>query len=704
MLKPLILDNEEYEDIFEEARSVAASHYPQWTDYNRHDPGITMLELFSLRKEEQQYYLDQVGEAHYAGYLKLLGIFRRPLTTASCLVRMEPEGDLFLVGGTKFYADDLAFEISGTKQLVKDDIDTCLFADGEGSVRRWRRQEWLFDAMGGSFFVFGEKPEHGMCFYMKTASPLPPGMELSLYIAIAGEEGIHRTKVAGREDGAEDGFVPFVNLSLAYFSDGKWKPAEDVTDGTHGLLEDGFWTFSLGDEMEQTELSGEEGYFLRLTFEDGLFDIPPRIQNVSLNVAVAVQRDTKIEAVTVEGDGESVTLATALSDYGINRLFRQDGEHFLPLSVSRKVLLYEENAVRLFVEGGTADEKSVSYLAVNMEWEERATHAIAIGNGFPNQEIELESTGILPEHLRLLIEDEIDPQNFRLWEWVEDFGACGPEDRVFTFDSEKNAICFGDGIRGMPPEGEILLVGLAVTAGPSGNIKVGRIRRIAGTGMEGTVISNITDGRGGANAESYRECFLRARRLMKHPQTAVTARDVEERIKKTPGLLLEAVKVLPVEEVQRFSKHASELDFHTMVRPYGHKRGMPLHPGYEINIRRYMEDYRPIGSNIILYPPDYVEVELFVDAVARPEYRHLERLLEEDLRDYFGQFGDVFGSVILYGSLYGWLSGRPYIHRLRSLDMEIKGTGAVQNEEGDIILSPNGIAVLGRIRHALSMA
>ena len=116
-----------------------------------------------------------------------------------------------------------------------------------------------------------------------------------------------------------------------------------------------------------------------------------------------------------------------------------------------------------------------------------------------------------------------------------------------------------------------------------------------------------------------------------------------------------------------------------------------------------MEAYRPVGSRIVLYPPDYVEVELFIDAVTRPEYRELERLLEEDLQGYFDRFGDAFGKVILYGSLYGWLAGRPYIHRLRSLDMEYKGTGAVQNEEGDIILSPNGIAVLGRIRHALSM-
>ncbi|MBR1634741.1 MAG: hypothetical protein IJ682_06745 [Lachnospiraceae bacterium] len=703
MLKPLVLDNEEYEDIFGEARSVAASRYPQWTDYNRHDPGITMLELFALRKEEQQYFLDQIGEEHFASYLKLLGISRRAVRPASCLVQMEPEDDLLLVDGTKFYAQDLVFEIDGAKQLVKDDISSCLSAANEKNVRKWKRQEWQFGAMGGSFYVFGEAPECGMDFYMKTASPLPDGQKLSLYMAIAKEAELKRTPIAGREDEAGSGFVPFVKLALSYFSEGSWKPVADAADGTHGLLEDGFFTFSLPGAMEQTEVFGETGYFLRLTYEDGLFDIPPRIAGISMNIATAVQRDTRIESVYLKGDRESVTLATALADYGINRLFRRDGDRFVPVTVSRKELLYGENAVRLFVDGDTADSKEASYLAVNMEWEERDTHALAVGNGFPEQEIELPDTGVLPERLVLLIEDEMEPRTFRLWTWVGDFGASGPEDRVFTFDSETNTIRFGDGIRGMAPEGQILLASLSVTAGTRGNIKTGRVNRIAGTGMEGTVISNITDGTGGTDRQSYRECFLQARRMMKHPRTAVTARDVEERIKKTPGLLLEAVKVLPVEEVQRFTKHASELDFHTMIRPYGHKKGMPLHPGYETNIRRYMEEYRPIGSSIVLYLPDYVEIELFVDAAAKPEYRHLERLLEEDLRGYFDRFADVFGSVIVYGSLYGWLAERPYIHRVRSLDIAVKGTGAVQSEEGDIILSPNGIAVLGRIRHALSM-
>ncbi len=191
--------------------------------------------------------------------------------------------------------------------------------------------------------------------------------------------------------------------------------------------------------------------------------------------------------------------------------------------------------------------------------------------------------------------------------------------------------------------------------------------------------------------------------MLKCPQTAVSAKDVEERIKKTPGLRLEAVKVLPADEVRKFAKNVSDLNLYTMIRPYGHQPGMPIHPGYRLNILRYMEHYRPVGSQIVLYPPEYVKIELFVDAIVKAEYRYLEKLMDEDLRKWFAGYADVFGSEIVYGSLYAWLKERPYIRQIRSLDLSVKGTGARQNKEGDIWVAPNGIAMLGAVRHALSM-
>ena len=706
MIEPVVLDNESYEEIFEEIRSVANRRYPGWTDFNIHDPGITLLQMFALRKEEQQFFMDQIGDAHLESYLKLLGIHRRSAKPAACMIRLTPPQELTLVDRLKFYAGDLPFEIEGPRTLVKEDIDLCMSGDGESDVRKWRRQGHLFDVMGGQFLAFGEEPKPGSSLYMRLGSPLPKDKQLLLYLSVL--TGPHkRTPVADEQGRDWPDFVPFVSLSLEFFSEDGWREVSDPKDETKGLIRNGFFHFLLDASMKETSIHGEKGYYLRLTYRDGQFDVLPCLTNISLNVARAMQMDTRIESVTVKGNRRSVVVVSPMAEYSINRIFRREGERYCPVDVERKVLFSDENAIlfqlREEEKDDLRDEEAITYLVINMEWEVGKLHALGQGNGFPGQRIVLEEKGILPEHLSLLIEDELYPRTFRLWRWVEDFGRSGPEDRVFSFDEEENAIIFGDGICGCVPEGQILLAGCCLTRGPAGNIKAGRIHRAAGLAMERMAISNITEGRGGAWAETYRDCFLKVQRMLKRPRTAVTAKDVEDRIKRTPGLLLEAVKVLPAHEVRQFAKNVSDPNLYTMIRPVGHKPGAPIHPGYRLNILRYMEHYRPVGSQIILFPPEYVTIELFVDALARAEYRHLERQLDRDLREWFGAYADVFGSEIIYGSLYAWLGDRPYIRQLRSLDISVKGTGARQNKEGDIRLAPNGIAVLGNIRHALSM-
>lgn len=46
MLPDISLDEESYDEILDEAMNMVISKYPRWTDFNEHDPGITMLELW----------------------------------------------------------------------------------------------------------------------------------------------------------------------------------------------------------------------------------------------------------------------------------------------------------------------------------------------------------------------------------------------------------------------------------------------------------------------------------------------------------------------------------------------------------------------------------------------------------------------------------------------------------------------------------
>ena len=47
MLPEMQLDDQSFEEIVRGARKKIARIYPEWTDYNEHDPGITFLELLA---------------------------------------------------------------------------------------------------------------------------------------------------------------------------------------------------------------------------------------------------------------------------------------------------------------------------------------------------------------------------------------------------------------------------------------------------------------------------------------------------------------------------------------------------------------------------------------------------------------------------------------------------------------------------------
>ena len=94
MLPELILDNENFEDIMDEARNMIVSLYPEWTDFNYHDPGITLIEMFSWLKESQQFYLDQISDETRKKFLKLLGMRQKHKSPALALANVEVSEDI----------------------------------------------------------------------------------------------------------------------------------------------------------------------------------------------------------------------------------------------------------------------------------------------------------------------------------------------------------------------------------------------------------------------------------------------------------------------------------------------------------------------------------------------------------------------------------------------------------------------------------
>jgi len=89
MFYDLKLDDKSYRELKEEAVFHIPREYPEWTNYNSSDPGITLLQLFSWLTEVQQYHLSQPSAAKRRKYLELLGIEIQHICPSTGAVSVE---------------------------------------------------------------------------------------------------------------------------------------------------------------------------------------------------------------------------------------------------------------------------------------------------------------------------------------------------------------------------------------------------------------------------------------------------------------------------------------------------------------------------------------------------------------------------------------------------------------------------------------
>ncbi len=89
------LDDRKFEDIVQEAIRLIPQYCPDWTNHNRADPGITLIELFAWMTEMTLYRLNRVPEKNYLAFLELMGINLSPPQPARALLQfaINPKAD-----------------------------------------------------------------------------------------------------------------------------------------------------------------------------------------------------------------------------------------------------------------------------------------------------------------------------------------------------------------------------------------------------------------------------------------------------------------------------------------------------------------------------------------------------------------------------------------------------------------------------------
>ncbi len=695
MLPGVSLDNENFEDIMEEARGRIASLCQEWTDYNCHDPGITLLELFSWLKESQQFYMDQVSGEIREKFLKLLGISRLTKRAARCLVQASPPQDVTVLPGTRLFAGDICFETEVGKQLVAGDVACCL-AVGAGGLLGQADNERLRLGQGMGFPLFGASPQAGNCFFAGFAHGLPVGVKLALYLEIFDGRRVRRSP-------AEGGMAFLLaRFSLAYFAAGGWREAGDLADETAGGVFSGFLRFSLDKDMEETIVFGQRGFFIRLYLEEEEYDAAPLLDGISINCIETVQRETLVEQVDVElirgGDGDCrCQTNTMLALDGHSSLYAKGERGFSRVSRFTKQPDFDTGVTtfRFELPPGAEGAQRVRIVSVAEGWEEKGI--LAEGNGFPCQEYCFHDTMIEWESVGIMVREESGL--YFPWERVADFSGSGPESRDFCFDSRTGTVHFGDCFRGMAPDGEIILVSLARTLGKKGNIKACKIDHFEGMEPGEMQVYNSRDCGGGRDEEELAESFLRAVRELAHPFLMVSDADYERCVMETPGLLLENCHVIPAKAMRRLKGQVDETQVYLVVHPFSEEGEKPLGRRYQQNILAWLEKRRMVGHKFCLLQPQYVRFEIYADIVLLSYYARGREMVRNAVEEYFSSIRGSFGAQVQHSELYGRIDMLECVARVNSLGMDARGTGLQRGKDGSVLLPPNGLARLGEARY-----
>src|SRR5713101_9714646 len=80
------LDDRRYQDLLDEALSRIPVYTPEWTNFNKSDPGVTLIEVFAFLTENLLYRCNQIPDRNRKKFLKLLNVPLQPATSARGLI------------------------------------------------------------------------------------------------------------------------------------------------------------------------------------------------------------------------------------------------------------------------------------------------------------------------------------------------------------------------------------------------------------------------------------------------------------------------------------------------------------------------------------------------------------------------------------------------------------------------------------------
>jgi hypothetical protein len=309
------LDDTDFATLVERARALIPALAPVWTDFNLHDPGITLLDLMAFIADAQIYGLGRLRQDERRGYAALMGIRQHGPRPARGL--LWPEDGPAQATGTWLPPLGLPPLPPGTPAVATADSPHCTIEHGVWftPARLIRVATRLPDGAeldqtavngrpGASFAPFGAAPALGTGLRLRFQGSLVRGCDIAAGQAPVLSIGVEAEPFGSLADpppGAPARPGAVLNAGIAGVS-GFDQPVAIIADGTGGFARSGAMLLRLPDGLTQPGSPDTVEIVLRLA--SGAFSLPPRVVQIAVN-ALPIRQLT---AASVE------QLATGLPD------------------------------------------------------------------------------------------------------------------------------------------------------------------------------------------------------------------------------------------------------------------------------------------------------------------------------------------------------------------------------------------------------
>ena len=521
------LDDRNWSDLVEEARSLIPFYAPAWTDHNEHDPGVTLLELFAWLAEMDVYQLNRIPEKHRRKFLALVGLFPDPPQAARTVLSLYPsckkefvELSAFLeFQGTNPFGEKITFQTLSRAAILSAELRSVQLFDGAG-FQKIKKENGTWPP----FAVFGRAPKPGAMFYLGFSKDLSKGGAANLYFKISGSrrDDLERQRIIAEikarslryvnqplnECGIAVEYLAPANKSDAdaenslkhhsaqtvweFLADSgdepKWEAIseqrKELFDNTRAFTLDGGVSLRISKKMKSARIgkANEALFYVRCRFSNGDFDAVPIVQTVVMNAIAAIQRSSvgrwelhiapHAQVVgTIPHGGELTRVRLAFDEYG-----------------AVQQLSFEPEAIDLpqvlVLSFQPPDSQNQIAGAISLELE-----VLGVGKKRPFQIYYTGSKPIIYKDFRLFSLERGESLQSGVWnfDWQEwqirsDFDASGRMDRHFTLDPTAGKIGFGNGEQGrVPPKNSWIIARYHTTTGDDGNLTAGRINRVSGS-------------------------------------------------------------------------------------------------------------------------------------------------------------------------------------------------------------------------------